>query len=393
MTTHSKDYLLIEDAKGLDKFINENQQISWLAFDTEFVGEKRYFTLLCCVQIATENGFYIIDTLKFKDIQPILSMITDPKLLKITHAGENDYRLLYNNYGIVPQNILDIQVAAGFIGYRYPLSFRKLVEYETGLRLSKGYTVSNWETRPMSEKQLKYALNDVVYLVSAWNSIRPKLEKTGRFKWIKEELKQWESEEYYIQDPHREALSHNLISNLNPQEQVFMIRLFEWRRKMAEKKDYSKEMILPSKYIGFIITNIKAGQKALKNHRRIPSNIVQNYWDTFNELFQQRITEEEKNLLEQIPYDRNNGKQEDLIMEMLQLLIKHLCKKQDISWELLMNRANMRRMRSEKDFTDPVLTEGWRAEVLGPEMVSWLCNRKSLEIVMENQQCILRRKN
>lgn len=389
MKIPTQDYLLIETAEGIDRFAEENRDITWLAFDTEFIGEKRYYTLLCTIQIATENGFYIIDSILVKDFTPFLEMVTNPAIMKVTHAGENDYRLLYQLFGIVPVNIFDSQVAAGFVGYRYPMSFSKLVEQETGLRLPKGYTVSDWETRPMNQKQLKYALDDVVYLVKLKESIGKKLAQNGRMSWVKEELALWETEEFYKLKPHKEAFANSLILGLSPQEQVFMLRLYSWRRNQAERKNYSKEMILPAKYIGFIIRNIKSGKGALKNHRRIPNAIVQNHWDTFNALFQKKITPEEEEVLQKIPKRRRQKNSEDIMMEMLQILIKVTCQKKAIATDLLTLRANMKQMRTDNNFFDPILAEGWRKEILGPELISWLRNREQLEVTMSGGKCVI----
>ena len=389
MKTKTEKYLLIDHPDSLQQFVEENASIDWMAFDTEFVGEKRYHTLLCTIQIATEHGLYIIDPITLEQFDPFLEMIQNPAITKVTHAGENDYRLLYNLFGIVPRKVFDSQVAAGFLGYRYPMSFSKLVEQETGRRLPKGYTVSDWETRPMNKKQLRYALDDVVYLVQLKDSIGQQLDKLGRKEWLAEELARWETAAFYQLDPHREALTNSLILGLSQQEQVFMLRLYEWRRRQAERKNYSKEMILPAKYIGFIIRNIKSGKGALKNHRRIPNGIVQNHWETFNALFQPKATEEERAILKRIPPKHNKSSQEDIMMEMLQILIKITCQKTNISPDLLTNRANFKKMRSDLKYFDPLLESGWRQKVLGPELISWLRDRQNLEVHMEAGKCTI----
>ena len=162
--TDTQEYLLIEDAAGLEAFVKENEGIDWMGFDTEFIGEKRFYTLLCLIQIATDNGNYLIDAIKIKDLSPFFAMITNPDIMKISHAGENDYRILNQQWGIIPKNTFDTQVAAAFVGYRYPLSFGKLLDKEIGVRISKGYMVTDWQARPLKAKQVKYALNDVIFL-------------------------------------------------------------------------------------------------------------------------------------------------------------------------------------------------------------------------------------
>ncbi|KAA3621203.1 MAG: ribonuclease D, partial [Bacteroidetes bacterium] len=175
MKRNEKDFIFIEDEGALYDFYEQNKNVAWLGFDTEFVGEKRFFTRLCLVQVSTPNGHYIIDPFKVDDLQPFSDMLENPDILKITHAGDNDYRLMNSLYGTVPQNIFDTQIAAGFVGYRYPLSYGKLVEGETGRRLKKGFAVTDWERRPLGKKQLDYALLDVLPLFNLWRSLHGKL--------------------------------------------------------------------------------------------------------------------------------------------------------------------------------------------------------------------------
>jgi ribonuclease D len=162
--TQSLAYTIIENDDALVAFCENNKAIEWMAVDTEFIGERRFETLLCLIQVATAEGYYLIDPIKVKDLKPFLDLIESPVILKITHAGENDYRLLNQNYQIIPQNIFDTQVAGGFIGLGYPISYAKLVEKELDITIDKGYAATDWEARPLKSKQVEYALSDVTHL-------------------------------------------------------------------------------------------------------------------------------------------------------------------------------------------------------------------------------------
>ena len=96
------DYTLIETADALKNFYDTNRHVEWLALDTEFIGERRYETLLCLIQVASPNGYFLIDPIKITDLTDFLRLIEDEKILKLTHAGENDYRLLNQNWGDNP---------------------------------------------------------------------------------------------------------------------------------------------------------------------------------------------------------------------------------------------------------------------------------------------------
>ncbi|MEO1514196.1 MAG: ribonuclease D [Bacteroidota bacterium] len=389
-TTELQQYTIIEDENALVQMVEENRGIEWMGFDTEFIGEKRFFTLLCLIQVATVHGFYLIDTLKVKNIKPFLLLLEDANIIKLTHAGENDYRLMYQLYRIVPSNVFDIQIAAGFIGHRFPISFQKLAEREIGVRVGKGYTVSDWEARPMNKKQIQYALNDVIYLERIWHSILGKLEVMGRSQWAADEMKLLEREEHYQIDPHKEALHNNIITNLHLKEQAFLLRLYAWRRKEAERKNYSKEMILANKYIAPIVRHIGSGKNALKNHRRIPDHIIQSKWHTFRKLYEESVSEEEREILSRIPQTETDGQLDDTILEILYLLIKYKCQQQQLAHDLVLNRTEFKKMKSDLEYMDDRLETTWRKNFLGLSFIEWLKNRDRLEVVFTEDGCTLR---
>lgn len=382
--TETQQFTLIESKEGIEQFLNENQGIKWLAFDTEFVGEKRFTTLLCLIQIATENGLYLIDTIKLKTYQPFLDMIVDPSILKITHAGDNDYRLLNTLFDIIPQNIFDTQIAAGFVGYRYPISFRKLVEKEIKVRLNKGYSVTDWEARPLKPKQLTYALNDVIYLYELYEKLTRKIERFDRMKWVNEEVSIFENAPYYVENPYKQALESKLIKQLKPHEQVFLLRLYKWRRDQAERQNLSKEMILPSKLMGVIIRNINSGKTALLDNRIISNRIVEKYWNTFNSLYQKKITDDERERISDIPPDIDENPQEELTSELLFLIIKKKCLDNDIAPSLLISKNVLKRLRNDPHFTSHGLDKNWKTDLLGKDLIAWVNSKGNLKMEMKD---------
>lgn len=391
MTLKDIPYQLIDNQQDIQSFLEENQNIKWLGFDTEFIGEKRYHTLLCLVQLATENGYYLIDTLKLQSFPEILELFTDPSILKLTHAGENDYRIFYNQYGIVPQNVFDTQLAAGFVGYRYPTSFQKLVEKELGVYVPKGYTVSDWEARPFTSKQIKYALNDVIYLHELWKTITAKLEEMDRVTWAEEECQKIAEADFYNMNPNRDAFRNSALPNLNTQEQIFMIRLYSWRNHEAERKNYSKEMILPKKLVTPIVKNMNSGKNALLKDRRLPTNIIAKNWNTFNELFNRKISETDREILREIPeYRESPDPRQNTMLEMLYSIVEYICQNNQVAPSLVLNRTSFKLMKSDPSYFDESIAKGWRAKLLGEDLLEWLRVRKDLVIEMKDGKCVIR---
>ncbi|MEY3368942.1 MAG: hypothetical protein RI973_2097 [Bacteroidota bacterium] len=377
-------FKLIETKEALQDFVLLNSDIDWMCFDTEFVGEKRFYTTICLIQIATRHGCFLIDPIKIKDLQPVIDLLTNENILKIVHAGENDYRLFNTQFGIIPRNTFDTQIAASFAGYKYPVGFSKLVESELGIHVSKGFTVTDWEQRPFDKKQLAYAVADVMHLRQVWQNLSEKLKSLQRLEWAYEEFRVLESPETYESDPYKEALESNLIKGLRKKEQLFLLRLFLWRAEEARKKNYSKEMILPGKLIGPIARVIHSGSDALRNNRRLPESIVQRYGEVFIKMFQQPATEIELNVLRQIPPDHVENEKQDILMEMLDLLVRYRCLQAGIPSNVAMPRSALRRMKNDKDYFESCLESGWRREFLGEEIINWFRNRQDLGIEFVN---------
>jgi ribonuclease D len=391
ITKTSVDYTLIESAADLRRFYEAHRQIEWLALDTEFIGEKRFEVLLCLIQVASPLGYYLIDPFTVGDLKPLLQLVEDECILKISHAGENDYRLLNAYDGTIPRNVFDTQVAAGFIGHGYPISYGKLVEKEIHVTLDKGYAATDWEARPLKRKQLEYALSDVVYLHTLYSKLRDELLETNRLSWAQTELKRWETFEYYDRDPNREALMNTMMHNLKQPKQLFLLRLYEWRRQEAQRLNHSKEMILQAKFIAPIIRSIDNGKQALMDSRIIPDRVVTNNWDTFQRLYQKKASDEELAVLQKLPPLSREDPKRDISMELLHVLVKHKCMESGVAPSLVLNKADLTYAREGEEIFGSDETD-WRREFLGAALMKWLNERRELSVVLEANQVVLKMK-
>ncbi len=382
-------YTFIQTYDQLEQFAEECKDITWMGFDTEFIGEKRYHTLLCLIQISCEHGYYLLDPIAVENLDPFLDILEDPAVVKITHAGDNDYRLLNKQFDLIPKNVFDTQVAAGFIGHRFPMSFAKLVEAETGDVLGKGYAVTDWSQRPMSPKQIKYALNDVIYLRELYEKITEKLEENGRLSWALEECELMASEDYYYRDPNHEFLNSNIARSSRTKDRLFLLRLYEWRRSTAEKKNYSKEMILQSKLISQLVRGVRGGLDSMLGNRRLPQSTVKRYGQLFVDLYNQEPTPEEKAIVDSIKRSSQDDEEDDMLVELLYLIMKYRAGEADISHALVMPRNAIKRMKQNPEVRETILGSGWRSELLGPDFVNWLKNFDQLTLRIEGGKIAL----
>ena len=176
--------MYISTNEDLTAFCNRARAFSAIAIDTEFLREKTYHAKLCLVQVATPDECVVIDPLAIDDLGPLAELMTDVDTLKVFHACSQDMEVLCHALGSVPAPIFDTQVAAGFLGERAQCSYHNLVSTFCGVSLPKTESLTDWSRRPLSPKQIEYALDDVRYLIDAYRVIESKLHSLGRTAWV-----------------------------------------------------------------------------------------------------------------------------------------------------------------------------------------------------------------
>lgn len=363
---------------------------AWIGFDTEFVGEKTYIPVLCLIQVVAEQNIYLIDPLQINDLTGFLGLVSNPNILKITHAGDNDYRLLNTLFGTVPQNTFDTQIAAGFVGYNYPAGFGKIVERELGVTLAKSHTVADWEARPLDPKALDYAVEDVKYLPALHHKLTNKLRRLNRESWAREENRKWETEKFYYTDPYKEALANDYIHQLDFREKVFLLRIYRWRREKAMEVNVPKETILQNRHISTVLRATKDGPNAFRSNRTMPEGVWRKYLPEWQNLWQTKPTPEERNWLEELPAPAPDDPEHEWSMELLYHFVKQRCLEQEISAALLLPKGDFNKLKGEGNGFDNSLLHGWRAELLGENLVRWLQQRGYLRIQWQDGNCLLK---
>jgi ribonuclease D len=372
----------IETAAQLAQFAQANQNITWLGFDTEFINEKRFYPMLCLIQVITAQGIYILDTLALPQLDPFLAMIENAQILKITHAGENDYRLLNSLYGTVPKNLFDTQIATGFISHTYPISFQNLVEKEFRVTLNKSFSVTDWEARPITPQQLNYALNDVLYLPELHQRLTAQLSDRDRLHWCQEEVVKLETVQYYETDTPKDLLKSTLNTQLNRQERIFLVRLLGWRLEEAKRRNVTKEMVLPSKTLTVVAKGISQGRSVIQQNRMISDKLLHNHWNLWERLYKAPMTDDEKALLQQIPQWKEETPEQAISAEFLYLLMRDRCFKAGIAHTIVLSKSSFRSQ-------DDLLNSGWRRELLGDSLIEWMRSQKQVSFDVQADRCVV----
>ncbi|MFN0036423.1 MAG: ribonuclease D [Saprospiraceae bacterium] len=380
----------LETQTDFDRVMDALASAHWIGFDTEFVGEKYYIPVLGLIQVVAEDDIFLIDSLRVKDLRKFLDIVADPAILKITHAGDNDYRLLYTLFGTVPSNTFDTQIAAGFVGYNYPAGFGKIVERELRVTLTKSHTVADWEARPIDPKALDYAIEDVKYLPALHEKLTKKLRKHNREPWAREENRKWESPGFYVVDLHKELFANDLVHQVDFREKVFLMRLYRWRVERAMTLNIPRETVMQSRHISTVLRATKGGPNAFKSNRTMSEGIWKRNLDAWQVLWKEPVTDAERAILDSIPRPLPEDPEREWTMELLYHFMKKQCLEHEISAALLFPKGDFNRLKAGSADFDHGLLHGWRAELMGAELVEWMKKGGKVEMQWGEGECRLR---
>ena len=170
--------LLITRQDELEDAIERLSRSDFVTIDTEFIRETTFWPELCLIQLASPDATALIDPLASGiDLDPFFRLMGDEGVTKVFHAARQDIEIIFHRGGLIPNPVFDTQVAAMVCGFGDSVSYDQLVQKVTGARIDKSSRFTDWRHRPLSEKQLDYALADVTHLVDVYRHLRDRLER------------------------------------------------------------------------------------------------------------------------------------------------------------------------------------------------------------------------
>jgi ribonuclease D len=214
-----------------------------IAFDTEFVSEHTYRPVLCLIQVVADDRPAVIDAMAVPDVMPFWEAIAADGHETIVHAGRGEVEFCVRAIGRPPANLIDVQIAAALVGAEYPAGLASLVSKFLGRRPTKHETRTDWRRRPLSKRQIEYALADAACLPPLWDAIREKLEQLGRLSWLEEEMGHWlHGVERSIKHERWRQLAGQ--ASLDPRGLAIVRELYHWREAEAQRRDQPVRRVL-----------------------------------------------------------------------------------------------------------------------------------------------------
>src|SRR5262245_2958025 len=221
----------------LAAFCHELARHPVFGFDTEFIGEQSFVPDLCLIQVATPGLLTLIDPLSVGSLAAFWALVAEPARVTVVHSGREEIRMCRRGGGRPPGNVFDLQVAAGLVGLGYPLGAGPLIHQVTGERLKKGETLTGWRKRPLTPHQVKYAFDDVRYLLPLWEKISGKLEHLNRSEWAKEEFAALVRRSLEEEPGVERWRKVGGLGGLDRKKLAVVRALYQWREAKAERQN------------------------------------------------------------------------------------------------------------------------------------------------------------
>ena len=267
--------MIIDKQQQLDDVCAQLSTKPYLTIDTEFLRDKTYYSKLCLIQLAGPNiDAVAIDPIKYDlDMTSFHALMQNENVIKVFHAARQDLEIFYQMTGEIPTPLFDSQVAAMVCGYGDSIAYNKLVEGITGTALAKNAQFTDWSRRPLSDKQIKYALDDVIYLRDVYESLSAQLEKQNRTSWLKQEMDILTNPQTYDIDVNM-VWKRVKIRSDKPEVLAILRDLAKWREEQAQQKNVPRNRIIKDDALADIAVYMPKNSEGLSRIRNVPKDMA-----------------------------------------------------------------------------------------------------------------------
>ncbi|HEV3203658.1 MAG TPA: HRDC domain-containing protein [Gemmataceae bacterium] len=349
-------------------------------FDTEFVGEDTYHPQLCLIQVATPEKLILIDPLTAGPLDHFWNLVTDPAYQVVVHAGREEIRLCRLWSGKDPGNLFDLQIAAGLVGLPYPLSHGNLVNQLLQIQLAKGETLTEWRERPLTASQIRYAFDDVRYLLALWQRLDSRLKALNRDQWAAEEFVRLAVNAFPEEVQLEKWRKLKGLGSLDRRRLAVVRALYRWRDAAAAETNRPTRAICRDDLLIEIAKRLPSRERDLKIIRGLPRRFAPGILN---------VVEQNRALpLEECPpaWDREpDSSQVGLITNVLSAVLGDYCVRNHLAPNLVASGADIKllvraKLQGKPFSSESLLNQGWRRAHVLPELLAVLEGRASLRI-------------
>ena len=378
---------IVETSDDLRAFVAELAHAPYLALDTEFLRDQTYYPKLCLIQVAAPGIEGIIDPLAPGiDLASFYDLIRRPDIVKVLHASRQDIEIFFLQGGVLPAPLFDTQIAAMVCGFGDAASYETLARKVAHVEIDKSARFTDWSHRPLSKRQLEYALADVTHLCVIYEWMKARLAKTGRDSWVAEEVAALQDPGLYQLEPEM-AWKRLKPRTTNKRFLAILASLAAWREREAQARDIPRGRVLKDEALSEIAAHPPETPEALERIRAVPKGFA-------NSKLGKGLIDAIAIGLTALPppeamtenKQRRRREPSPAAVDLLKTLLRLRAEAADVAPRLIANAEDIERLAANEDDGVAAL-HGWRNEVFGKDAVA--LRKGDLAIALENGEAVV----
>jgi ribonuclease D len=372
--------MVISDTAALARFCDEQRGTSFIAVDTEFMRERTYWPILCLVQVAGPIEAAAIDPLAPGiDLTPLLGLMADESILKVFHAARQDVEIFFNLSGTVPKPLFDTQIAAMVCGFGDAASYETLVSKLAQASLDKSSRFTDWSRRPLTERQIRYALADVVHLRTVYDGLQQRLASNGRAAWFAEDMAELADPATYRNEPSEAWRRFRLRGRVDLRFFGVLREVAAWRETAAQQRNLPRGRIMRDEAVLEIASHTPKTTEALGRSRSLGKGVAEGRLG--NEILEavQRGLANSKALEVPAPSRADTPPGLGPLIELLRVLLKQRCEEHQVAQRLVATAEDLEAIAADDRASVPAVF-GWRYDIFGKDALALKHGRLALTV-------------
>ncbi len=374
---------VIEKTADLAEICASLRDSEFVTVDTEFMRSNTYWPKLCLIQVAGDDGAWAIDPLaEGLSLEPFVELMANDKILKVLHAARQDMEIFLHDFGALPHPVFDTQVAAMVAGFGDSVGYETLVNHFTKARVDKSSRFADWARRPLTTKQVQYALGDVIHLRDIYKGMAKILAKNGRESWLSQEMDVLIDPATYVVQP-GDAWLRLKPKSSNRRFMACVRAVAEWREYRAQKIDVPRNRVIRDDVVLEIAAHPPTTMEELKSVRGLAENMARGPIgeSLLKALDDARALPED--MLPQAEQRRQLPRGIGPIVDLMRVLLKLRCEEENVAQKLVANMSDLEELAAD-DNADVPARHGWRFDVFGKDAIALKHGKLALSIKRGN---------
>lgn len=371
--------MLINTNDALREFCAQLKKSRFITLDTEFMRERTYFPRLCLIQAAGEEGIAAIDPMmEGLDLTPLYDLFFDPAIIKVFHAARQDLEIFYGLTGRIPAPLADTQVMAMVCGHGEAASYENLVSKIAKASIDKSSRFTDWGLRPLSEKQLAYALDDVRHLRTVYEKLEAQITAKGRAHWIDDEIAILNDPAIYFVKP-EDAWKRLKVRIDKPRFFTIVRDLAAWREKEAQTINIPRNRVLRDEALMEIVHHMPETVDALSRVRGLSSDFAKG---RMGEAILETLKNARTRPADALPVDMKGPPLPSNlapVVDMLRVLLRFVAEEEGIAAKLIATSSDLDELAATDGRDNPAM-QGWRYELFGKRVADLKSGKLALKL-------------